>query len=89
MRTTRIELEADAGSLAIERKTGSDTIRIDSILRDPKRGEQAWKTWELPARISDEDLFKVATEVQRRTDGHRGTNSMIHDYYREMQRFQA
>jgi hypothetical protein len=87
MRTIRIELEGSAGHVAIERKRDDTTIRIDSILREPKR-EQAWKTWELPARVSDEDLFKVAEEVQRRCDGVRGTNSMIHDYYREMQRFQ-
>jgi len=87
MRTTRIELEGSAGHVAIERKPGSTTIRIDSILREPKR-EQAWKTWELPARISDDDLFKVAEEVQRRCDGGGGTNSMIHDYFRKMQRFQ-
>ena len=89
MRTVRIELEGDAGHVAIERPRNSDTIRIDSIVRDPLPGEQAWKTWELPARISDDELFKVAIEVQQRTDGCTGTNSMIHDYFREMQRFQA
>ncbi len=88
MRTTRIALEGSAGHVAIARERGSATIRIDSIVRDPKRGEQAWKTWELPARISDDELFKVAQEVQQRCDGTRGTNSMVHDYYREMQRFQ-
>ncbi len=88
MRTTRIELDGDAGHVAIERKTGETAIRIDSILRNPKRGQQAWKSWELPAAISDEELFKVAIEVQCRTDGGTGTNSMIHDYFREMQRFQ-
>ena len=88
MRTTRIELDGDAGHVAIERKAGETSIRIDSIIRDPKRGQQAWKTWELPARISAEDLFKVAIEVQLRSDGRTGTNSDIHDYYREMQRFQ-
>ena len=88
MRTTRIELDGDAGHVAIERKAGETTIRIDCIIRDAKRGQQAWKTWELPARISDEDLFKVAIEVQFRCDGCTGTNSMIHDYFREMQRFQ-
>ncbi|MCC7408390.1 MAG: hypothetical protein IT442_09970 [Phycisphaeraceae bacterium] len=89
MRTTRIELEGSAGRVAIERAPGSTTIRIDSILRDPLPGggEQTWKTWDLPARISDDELFKVAEEVQRRCDGVRGTNSMIHDYYRELQRF--
>ncbi len=90
MRTTRIELEGSAGHVAIERPRNSTTIRIDSIIREPApgKGQQAWKTWELPARISDEDLFKVAIEVQLRTDGCTGTNSMIHDYFREMQRFQ-
>lgn len=88
MRTTRIELDGDAGHLAIQRERGSATIRIDSIIRDPKRGQQAWKSWELDAAVSDEDLFKVAIEVQFRTDGGTGTNSMIHDYFREMQRFQ-
>ena len=88
MRTTRIELEGSAGHVAIARERGSTTIRIDSITREPKRGQQAWKTWELPARISDDELFKVAEEVQHRCEGVRGTNSMIHDLFREMQRFQ-
>lgn len=88
MRTTRIELDGDAGHLAIQRERGSAMIRIDSIIRDAKRGQQAWKSWELDAAVSDEDLFKVAIEVQFRTDGGTGTNSMIHDYFREMQRFQ-
>ena len=87
MKTTRIELEGNAGHVAIERERGSTTIRIDSILRDPRPGEQAWKTWELPARIDQDELFKVAEVVQHRCDGVRGTNSDIHDYYRELQRF--
>jgi hypothetical protein len=88
MRITRIELDGDAGHLAIQRERGSGTIRIDSILPDPKRGQQVWKTWELPAGVTDEELFKVAIEVQFRTDGGTGTNSEIGDYFREMQRFQ-
>lgn len=88
MRTTRIELDSEHGHVAIERKRGSDTIRIDSIVRSPARGQQAWKTWEVKTAISADDLFKIAMEVQVRSDGQRGTNSMIHDYYREMQRFQ-
>lgn len=87
MRTRRIELDGSAGHVAIERQPGSTTIRIDSMIRDPKPGEQAWKTWELPARVGENELFQVAEEVQRRCDGVRGTNSMIHDYYRELQRF--
>ncbi len=94
MRTTRIELEGSAGHVAIARAPGpapghgGTTIRIDSIIREPKRGQQDWKTWEPPARVSDDELFKVAEEVQRRCDGGRGANGMIHDYFREMQRFQ-
>ena len=34
MRTTRIELDGDAGHVAIERKVGETSIRIDSIIRD-------------------------------------------------------
>ena len=86
MQTRRIELEGSAGHVAIERQRGSDTIRIDNILREPKK-EQAWMTWEIPARTSDDELFKIAETVQRRCDGTVGTNSMIHDYYRELERF--
>ena len=87
MRTRRIELDGRAGHVAIERQPGSMTIRIDSIIREPKPGEQTWKTWELPARIDQDELFTVAEVVQHRCDGVRGTNSDIHDYYRELQRF--
>lgn len=88
MRITRIEFDGEAGHLTIQREAGSKTIRIDSTIRDPKRGQQAWKTWELDADITSEDLFKVAIEVQFRTDGGTGTNSMIHDYFSHLQRFQ-
>jgi hypothetical protein len=87
MRTKRIELEGDAGHVAIERGRGSATIRIDSILHDPK-GESAWLTWEIPAHTDDDELFRIAQVVQRRCDGVRGTNSMISDYFRELQHFQ-
>ncbi len=91
MQTKRIELEGNAGHVAIERsqaKDGSTTIRIDSIVRNPAPGQQAWKTWEIPTRTSDEELFKIAETVQHRCDGLEGTNSDIHDYFRELQRFQ-
>ncbi|MCC7408094.1 MAG: hypothetical protein IT442_08480 [Phycisphaeraceae bacterium] len=88
MRIKRIELEGRAGHVAIERERGSSAIHIDSILRDaPERGEQAWMTWELSARIDDEELFKVAQIVQRRCDGVRGTGGDIDGYFRELQRF--
>ena len=87
MRTKRIELEGSAGHVAIERERSSRTVRVDSIIRDPKRCQQAWKVWELDAAISEEDLVKIAIEVQLRTDGVRGTGSDIDGYYRELQRF--
>jgi len=85
MKITRIEIEGTAGHVAIARETGSPTIRIDSILHDPK-GQQAWVTWEIPARTDDDELFRIAQVVQRRCDGVRGTNSMIHDYFNELLR---
>lgn len=87
MRTRRIELEGSGGHVAIEKNDG--TIRIDSIIRNPEQGQQAWRIWELPITISDEELFKVAKIVQQRCDGHTGSNSMIHDYFLELQRFQG
>lgn len=87
MRTTRLELDSNAGHLTIQIEKG--TIRIDSMIRNPKRSQQAWKTWEVPCTSSDDELFAIAQEAQERTDGCRGTNSMIHDYFRELQRFQA
>ena len=90
MRTRRIELEGRAGHVAIERQRGSTTIRIDSIVRDPTpgTGEQAWKTWEVEARIGDDDLFQIAQAVHQRVEGHEGTNSDVHGYFAELQRFQ-
>jgi hypothetical protein len=88
MRTRRIELEGRAGHVAIERPRGSTTIRIDAIVREPKPGQQAWKTWEVEARIGDDDLYAIAQEVQQRCDGVRGTGGDVDGYYRELQRFQ-
>lgn len=88
MRIKRIELEGSHGGVAIARPGNSAIIRIDSIVSDPGEGEQAWKTWEIEAKDTDDtELFWIATEVQRRCDGVVGTNSMVHDYYRELQRF--
>lgn len=88
MRTRRIELEGRAGHVAIERQRGGTTIRIDAIVREPKPGQQAWKTWEVEARIGDDDLYAIAQEVQHRCEGHPGTNSDVHGYFAELQRFQ-
>lgn len=88
MRTKRIELEGPAGHVAIERQRSGTTIRIDAIVREPKPGQQAWKTWEVEARIGDDDLYAIAQEVQHRCEGHPGTNSDVQGYFAELQRFQ-
>ena len=86
MRTKRIELEGPAGHVAIERQRGGTTIRIDAARSKP--GQQAWKTWEVEARIGDDDLYAIAQEVQHRCEGHPGTNSDVQGYFAELQRFQ-
>ena len=91
MKIKRIELEGPAGHVAIARE--ADSIRIDSILREPK-GEQAWVTQHVSAaalRAADDAerarLWEIATMVQRRCDGYCGTNSDIDEYHSELMRF--
>ncbi|MCL2641830.1 MAG: hypothetical protein FWD53_13350 [Phycisphaerales bacterium] len=88
MRIKRIEIDGTTGHLAIERQIQNARIRIDSIICNPNPGQQAWQIWDLPAAISDEELFKVATAVQHRTDGCIGTYLMVLEYFVEMQKFQ-
>jgi hypothetical protein len=91
MKVKRIELEGRAGRVAIERE--GDSIRIDSIISDPGK-EQAWVTETVSAtklRAADDGerarLWDIATMVQRRCDGVRGTNSDINEYHNELMRF--
>jgi hypothetical protein len=90
MQTKRIEIEGQAGTLTIERESRngerSKTIRIDSILRNP-RGERAWQTWEIAARADDTTIIDLAEILHQRTEGFRGTNSDIHAYAQELYRF--
>lgn len=93
MRTTRIELEGSAGRVTIARENGRGFVRVDSFT-DPDRwhkkadacGEPIHKSWELPITTTDEKLFEVAERVAVRCAGCRVTNSMVHDYFRELQR---
>jgi hypothetical protein len=82
----RIEIDGRSGHVAIERPRGSQTIRIDSIVRDPK-GQQAWKTWEISATPGEDELYQIAEQVQTRCEGVRGTGSDIYGYIQELQRF--
>lgn len=87
MRTIRIELEGIAGHVAIERQPGNRSIRIDAIVRDPKPGQQAWKTWEIASGIGHDELFQIAQAMHHRVEGREGTNSDVHGYLAELQRF--
>lgn len=83
MRTTRIDLEGQTGHHAIiTRKGGSDLIEVIILTPDQPDG----RTHQVQAD-SDDDVWSMAECLQYRLDGCRGTNSMIHDYYRELQRF--
>ena len=91
MKVKRIELEGRTGHVAIERE--GDSIRIDSIIKDPGK-EQAWATETVSAtnlRAADDGerarLWDIATMIQRRCDGVRGTNSDINEYHDELIRF--
>jgi len=88
MRTARIDLEGRAGTATITRERGSGLIRVEISSYEPIADETPWAA-ELPITAGADELFKVAEVIQRRCDGHAGTNSMVHDYYRELQRFAA
>lgn len=83
MRTTRIELEGKDGHYAtITRKRGSEFIEVTILTPDLPNG----KTHHVDASCA-EDIWSMAECLQYHLDGHRGTNSMIYDYFRELQRF--
>ena len=83
MRTTRIDLEGHPGNYAtITRKRGSDLIEVTILTPALPDG----RTHHVQADCK-EDLWSMAECLQEQLDGVRGTNSMIHDYLRELQRF--
>ena len=83
MRITRIDIEGQAGEYAtIERKRDSDYIHVTLLTRGNPDGFDHYVMADC-----DEDIWSMAECMQIALDGQRGTNSMIHDYYRELQRF--
>ena len=83
MRITRIDLEGTPGCYAtIERKRDSDYIHVTLLTRGNPDGFDHYVMADC-----DEDIWSMAECMQIALDGQRGTNSMIHDYYRELQRF--
>ena len=41
----------------------------------------------LVAADDRDDLWSMAEGLQQTLDGHKGTNSMVHEYFQELQRF--
>jgi len=83
MRTTRIDLEGSPGNYAtIIRRTGSDHIEVTILTPRLPDG----RVHHVQADCRD-DLWSMAECLQYQLEGVRGTNSMIHDYFRELQRF--
>ena len=64
----------------ISRKQGDEHITVELIIPGGER------THHVQADC-DEDIWSMAECLQYHLDGYRGTNSEIHDYHRELQRF--
>lgn len=64
----------------IHRVPGNDYITVKLISADGEREH-------LVEANSPEDVFSMAECLQYHLDGCKGTNSMIHDYYRILQMF--
>jgi len=80
MRITRIDFEGRPGHYATAvRKRESDQIDVTILTPDTPGGRQHHVQADCR-----EDIFSMAECLQHQLDGCRGTNSMIHDYYREL-----
>jgi len=89
MKLERIEFNGKIASSNIHRDTCSpDKYFILCVDPHPyhtgKRMNRA-----IPLNISDEELMKFAIDVQRRTDGYRGSDEEVQEFFREMKRFQT
>lgn len=82
MRITRIDFEGQPGNYATAvRQRSSDRIEVTILTPENPDGHQHHVQADC-----EEDIFSMAECVQYHLDGNRGTNSMIHDYYRELLR---
>jgi hypothetical protein len=83
MRITRIDIEGKPGHYAtITHKTGSDQIEVTILTPDMPDGRVHRVQADCEA-----DVWSMAECLQHHLDAARGTNSMIQDYFRELQRF--
>jgi hypothetical protein len=82
MRITRIDIEDRLGCYASAvRRRGSDQIEVTILTPKTPKGRKHHVQADC-----EEDIFSMAECVQYHLDENRGTNSMIHDYYRELLR---
>ncbi len=80
MRITRIDFEGQPGNYATAvRKRDCDQIEVTILTPDKPNGREHHVQADC-----EEDIVSMAECLQQHLDGHRGTNSMIHDYYREL-----
>ena len=63
----------------ISRKAGDDYITVELLMPSGDRTHHVQADCE-------EDIFSMAECLQFHLDGCKGTNSMIHEYYRELLR---
>ena len=87
MKITRIDLEGDNGATGtLQRKSGQDVIEV--TMSTPRTGRfgihRKIRTLTATARHENEQ-DAVGTDLQEALDGGRGTNSMIHEYFRLIQ----
>ena len=90
MKLKAIEFEGETGNTAKvylgtnpEETQNTDLFIICEIY--DRRGEII--NMHLVSRDDQDDQYSMAECLQNILDGSRGTNSMIHDYFRELQRF--
>ena len=89
MRVTSIELTGERtrdgkgmprAFARISRKIDTDQIEVTILLPGSERTHHVQADCE-------EDVWSMAECIQYQLDGHKGTNSMIHDYVRILQHF--
>ena len=80
MRITRIDFEGQAGNYATAvHKRDSQYIDVTILKPNMPNGREHHVQAD-----SEEDIYSMAECLQHELDGCRGTNSMIHDCYREL-----
>ncbi len=79
MKITRIDVAGSNGTFAaLRRRIRGAFIEVEILTPAGTRAH-------VVSADDRDEQFAAAREVQRTLDGGRGTNSMIHDYYRLIQ----